>query len=81
MAAHARDRWCRQLWQQPSEECTVRAEAAVSVSAIEFVTEAGFDYIKLGDVHYSGRTGPLRRLQQTESTMLRVRTLRTLRLS
>jgi hypothetical protein len=41
------------------ETCTVRAEAAIVVSAQAFDTEANFDFVNIGDTSYSGTSGPV----------------------
>ena len=40
-------------------DCTVRANSALSVSALTFETETYFDYILIGANRFSGTSGPL----------------------
>ena len=41
-----------------NEECTIRAVEALYASATEFDLEMGYDYVEIGNIHYSGETGP-----------------------
>ena len=40
------------------EACTIRVGAAGTLTATQFDTETGYDYITIGGIRYEGSTGP-----------------------
>jgi hypothetical protein len=53
-----------------NEDCTIQANVDLVASAIEFVTEAGFDWVSIGGVQYSGTSGPSQVLMSAGDTMV-----------
>ena len=41
-----------------NEACTIRVAAAGTLTASEFDTESGYDWVTIGTARYQGRTGP-----------------------
>jgi len=45
---------------RPNEACTMRAEMSMTITATEFNTQEGYDFVTIGDLPwYSGSTGPM----------------------
>eukprot|EP00900_Chrysochromulina_parva_P004319 jgi/Chrpa1/13889/Chrysochromulina_OHIO_Genome00024570-RA len=40
------------------ESCTMQAQVSMTITATEFNTEPGYDFIRIGNAAYSGSTGP-----------------------
>lgn len=41
-----------------NEACTIRVGVAGTLTATQFETESGYDYVTIGETQYQGRTGP-----------------------